>query len=177
MNRDELKTSLARLAVLHSLVTSLGDSGKIKIQKLMYFMQEAMGLSLGYRFRMHHYGPYAEQIESDIATLRMLGFLSVSADAGGYGYHVRPAHPTGGGGLPKLGSSETQTIGKVVERFGRSDVATLELMATVHFAAKLASLTESDRGAVIGAASRYKPKFDRKEVEQAYDRLTALRFL
>ena len=49
-----------RVAAIKLIVDRLKDTGKTKLQKILYFTQEEIGAPLGYRFRMHHYGPFSE---------------------------------------------------------------------------------------------------------------------
>ena len=69
MNTQELQ-----LAILHKVISELDDVGKTKLQKLGYFLQEAYGVSTKFPFRMHHYGPYSEALETDIPRLTLCGY-------------------------------------------------------------------------------------------------------
>ena len=42
--------------------------GRTAVQKLLYFLQVLM-CPMGYRFGIHHYGPFCDEISSDIDTL------------------------------------------------------------------------------------------------------------
>ena len=73
------------------IIRQLGDAGKIKIQKLTYFLQESLGIGAGYLFRMYHYGPYSEDLDTDMTRLKLEGYVNITPDADGYGFHVMPA--------------------------------------------------------------------------------------
>ena len=77
-----------KLAILYDVIKALEDVGKTRIQKTVYFLQEAFGVPLSYSFRMHHYGPYSEEVETDISRLKMTGYVFVKPDLQGYGFHV-----------------------------------------------------------------------------------------
>jgi uncharacterized protein YwgA len=59
-----MDTQDLRLAILHEVISELDDVGKTQLQKLGYFLQEAFSVPTKYSFRMHHYGPYAEALET-----------------------------------------------------------------------------------------------------------------
>ena len=82
-NKNENTSQSIRLALVYEAVNRLKDTGKIKLQKLMYFLQESFNAPTNYSFRMHHYGPYSEELETDLSRLRSSGYLSVEPDLGG----------------------------------------------------------------------------------------------
>ena len=165
---------LHRLGVLHQLVRELGDSGKIKIQKLTYFLQEAFTVQLGYSFRMHHYGPYSEQIEGDLATLRSMGYVRITPDAAGYGFHVI-ATPEGDLPWPVVSTGYQDAVRRVVNLFGSHDSTTLELYATIHFVRSI--LGDVPSREVLKAVSHLKPGFSDHRISQGYDELAKERLL
>jgi uncharacterized protein YwgA len=36
--------------------------GHTLMQKLVYLLQSAVGIEVGYGYRLHHYGPYSEEL-------------------------------------------------------------------------------------------------------------------
>lgn len=86
----------ARLAAISYVVSAKQDVGKTKLQKLLYFAQEVVGVPLGYAFRLHHFGPYSFDLDDDLVRMKLAGNVSIEPDGQGYGYHVRPAQATGG---------------------------------------------------------------------------------
>ena len=159
---------LKRLAVIQLIVNELADTGKIKIQKILYFIQEALGAPLEYRFRMHHYGPFSEDIESDISVMRAVGYIDVEADANGYGYHITPASEEQ---LP-WDSELAKYRGEMVDAIDGLkvlDASDLELFATVHFVQHL--LEKASKEDVLDSVSQLKPKFTKQTIQSAYDQL------
>ena len=157
-----------RQAAIKHIVDILSDTGKTKLQKLLYFSQEAIGAPLEYRFRMHHYGPFAEDIENDISFMKAIGHLNVQLDSSGFGYHIKPASSEQipwDEELDKYKGRLTDAIGKL----GMLDVPELELWATVHFVQEL--LKEPTKGKVIENVSRLKPRFSLQTIGAAYDQL------
>ena len=157
-----------RLAVIQSVVDRSRDIGKTKVQKVVYFLQEGLGIQLLYRFRMHHFGPFSEDIENNISVLKGFGYIEVNPDPRGYGYHITP---TSREQLPwdeELNECKDDMV-KAVDILNGLDTSTLELLATVHFVRHL--LDEPSIEEVIGSVSRLKPKFPTQTIRSAYDQL------
>lgn len=157
-----------RVAAIKLIVEQLEDTGKTKLQKLLYFTQEAIGAPLEYRFRMHHYGPFAEDIENDISFMKAIGHLDVQPDASGFGYHIRPASSDPlpwDEELEKFKCKMTEAINKL----GMLDISDLELSATIHFVQHL--LKEPTRESVIENVLRLKPRFSVYRIGAAYNEL------
>jgi len=66
--------------VVLTVVSHEGGSftGNTLLQKKIFFLNE--GLSMGISFKPHYYGPYSEEVASEINTLVGLNFLSKSAE-------------------------------------------------------------------------------------------------
>jgi hypothetical protein len=105
--------------------------------KLMYFLQEMKDVSLGYDFRLFHYGPYDEDVLDDLARARSGKLLDeeIIIYPSGFGYSIKPG--------PSFPDSETGfdeevdfAIGQVIDEFGNLSAGELELRSTIHFVAK-----------------------------------------
>lgn len=160
----------SRAAIIHALVTHLGDVGKIKIQKLVYFLQEAYGIPLGCRFHMHHFGPYSEDIETDISNLKLMGYVSVQPDPDGYGFHVTPFEP-GEKAWGQIVESVQEKMGDLIEKLGSMEAWKLELVATTHYVKTSMGLPKQE---VISVVTGLKPKFDASLVDRTFDELTSM---
>jgi uncharacterized protein YwgA len=153
-----------RAAVIYRLVSQLGNPGRTKLQKLIYFLEESIGLPLEYRFKMHHYGPYAEELERDVARLSEFGFLKVFPDIQGYGFHIVAA----GDPSPDwrdLATRFDSHIDRVLGLLGELDASSLELRATIHFVQKLSGAR--DRGTLARLVEQLKPKFGHRYIRGA----------
>ena len=159
---------IRRLAAIQCIAEQSRDIGKTKVQKIIYFLQEGLGVPLQYSFRMHHYGPFSQDIDSGISTLQSAGYIEVSHDIQGYGYHITPVS---GRQLPwdseldNYREEMTEAISSL-SVLGASD---LELLATVHFVHNL--LKEPSKEKVLDNVARLKPKFSRDTIQAAYDQL------
>lgn len=154
---DQLK----RLAILYEVVEDLGDVGKTQLQKTLYFLQEAYGVPSRYAFRMHHYGPYSEDLDTDMTRLKMTGYLSIKPDVQGYGFHVeisdKPEENWSAQILPYR-----QQIDAALELVRDRSPSQLELMATLHFVDRLlGNPVEQD---LIETVHGLKPKFSREYI-------------
>jgi hypothetical protein len=137
MTSDPLTTN--RIAVLVALATAVPGKtmGRTAAMKLAYFLQELYGVRLGYDFRLHTYGPYDEEVLSDLATATMLQALSekMVTYSKGYGYEIRPgprAEPARAAAADWL-SANRSTLDQVVREFGAWSASDLELGSTVLF--------------------------------------------
>ena len=159
---EELNNSQQiRLAILYRIVQELGDSGKIRIQKTLYFLQEAFGVPSKYGFRMHHYGPYSEELETDLTRLKTTGYLSVRPDAQGYGFHVGVSAPQEDNWGPLVSRYDWE-IKKVLSLVQTRASSELELMATLRFVDSLSSgLTDEE---LIDSVKSLKPKFTKEYI-------------
>jgi uncharacterized protein YwgA len=168
-----MASQLSRFGTIMTLVELLRHTGKIRLQKLLYFLQEGWGVQLGYDFVMYHYGPYCAQVDADLSVLVAAGVVKISVDLGGYGYHVVP------GELRPASLVEAaqglEEIRSVLEAFPQSDAASLELAATVHFVHSL--MPGAQRHSVVEQVRALKPKFSVAAVEAQYDRLASLRLI
>ena len=156
-----------RFLVLLELIDKLGDGRKTQIQKLVYFLQEEFPFSSSYRFRMHHYGPYSSELDDDLLSLKVEGYLSIAPDPGGYGFHVSKKEdaPVEWG---RPGTQERRAIDQVIERFGRHEVSALELQATIHYVCKSKG---SSPAAVLPLVKQLKPKFVDSYIESTFDQM------
>ena len=169
MNTQELQ-----LAILHKVISELGDVGKTKLQKLGYFLQEAYGVSTKFPFKMHHYGPYSEALETDIARLRLAGYVKVESDQLGYGFHItkidNPPEE-----WEQLIEPHRNSVERAITEFGRHSTPELELAATIHFVKNLSPGIPSQE--VVGKARALKPKFDEGYVVKVYEDLEQMGLL
>lgn len=163
-----------RLAIVYGLVEKLGDTGKIRLQKLLYFLQEAFEVPTGFSFRMHHYGPYSEELDTDMTRLKMNGYLNIVSDPQGYGFHVNVADNPDGS-WRKIIDTNMPKIEKALALFGDKTTSQLELMATIHFVDRLHG--HPPTGELVRAVNGLKPKFTPEHIEASCGELTKSGFL
>ena len=133
---DERLNFVQRMAILTELVRQLGETGRIKLMKLVYLLQTLRHLPLGYQFQLYLYGPYDAQVLSDVGVAESWNALQEEYQAYGenaYGYKIRVAS-----NAQSLLEKESETLQKyreaidwVVREFGNKSAAILELIATI----------------------------------------------
>lgn len=102
--------------------------GRTRLQKTMRLLQR-LGLPSDYVFRMHHYGPYSDGIQSDINLLERMKFVSEEErlTQDGRLYSVFTARPDA-----KI--EAVARFGLAIDRMAREDDAVvLELAATYDY--------------------------------------------
>ena len=169
-----MSTQELRLAILHEVISRLGYVRKIQLQKLVYFLQEAMAIPTNYPYRIHHYGPYAEAVETDTTRLRFLGYVEVTADSQGYGFHITPTDD------PREEWSEMlrnyrEPIDHIIDIFGHHRMSELELAATIHYMKKLRPNLPTDE--LLSLVQGLKPRFSEQYIHDAHSQLERLGLL
>lgn len=167
-------TNEQRYLLTIALIKRLGYAGKIQLQKLIYFLQEQLGLELGYVFRMHHYGPYSEDLDDDLSILKAGGYISITPDDQGYGFHIKAEEQPEKewGSLPK---EMLERVAQIVTLFQEYDSSALELRATIHFVQK--RLIAKPKEDVVSLVRELKPRFTDSQIGAAYDELLSEEFL
>ena len=161
-----------RLDTVHRLISQTPRMGKTKLQKLAYFLQESERVPLGYRFKMHHYGPYSEALETDLARLRLAGHVNVSPDSSGYGFQITTNSSVPDEEWRGSVSPFSTEVTQILEVLGQWPIAKLELAATIHFVERLSR--DATPKEVIEKTMALKPKFDAGYVFSVYDELVRL---
>ncbi|RKY88423.1 hypothetical protein DRQ09_02885 [candidate division KSB1 bacterium] len=161
---------LKRLDAILKLIKKIGDSvGKTFIQKGIYILQEGLKEDLGYSFKLYIYGPYSNDLASDIDTLQDIGFIKVDYDPGGYGYLI---------GITQKGrkflndksienSVPMEKIDKIISLLEGGGVKKMELLGTLLYFSKLSNKDKEIKELV----NYVKPHFSEKDIESGLDLL------
>ena len=157
-----------QLAILHDVTSRLKDTGKIPLQKLAYFLQEALGIPTKYRFRMHHYGPYAEALETNLSRLNFTGYIDIQPGSQGHGVHITSIDDPEEEWI-KLLHPYRELIDRGIETFGSWSTPKLELAATIHFVNKLQPDTPAE--GILARVKSLKPKLSESYIAQVHDEL------
>ena len=166
MNTQEL-----RLAILHRIIDKSEDVGKVQLQKLCYFLQEALDVPMGYSFRMYHYGPYADSLETDMSRLKLTGYIDIERDSQGYGFHITKSDDP----MQEWNDQIEPYKGKiddVIENLGSRPAYELELAATIHFVKNLLPASSTDE--VVSKVEALKPKFSDDRIRDLQSELRDL---
>ena len=74
-----------RETVIQETVSATKVTETVRLQKAVYFMQEAWGVPTGYPIKTRHYGPTPDRLEKDMARLESTGRLKVGPNPYGPG--------------------------------------------------------------------------------------------
>lgn len=157
-----------RFAVIRHIVDKLKDVGKIRIQKLVYFLQWIFNVPLGYDYKMHYYGPYSDELNDDLIFMQLNKHVEVDVDPTGYGYHVMP-------GSEKVATMDevmkkySHLMEKCLEAFKDFSPNKLEILSTLHFVKHIAGVADKDK--VIEKTAMLKPLFPKSLIEETYNEL------
>ena len=117
-----------------------------------------------YAFRMHHYGPYSEDLDTDLTRLKLTGYVAIDPDPEGYGFHVTPLDQPERS-WPKLAGRHERQTEEMLKLLGDKPAYELELAATIHFVSHILEGSVSDR---LAAVRRLKPGFDPEQIMSLY---------
>ena len=152
--------------------------GKTFIQKGLYLIQEGLGEKIGYKFRLHFYGPYSSELSSDLSVLESWKMIRVEYNPSGYGYNVSITEE-GRGFLNSLEEKGVETdigeknISKVLDLIGGKVVREMELLGTTLYFAKVAD----DETEIPDLVKMVKPKFNTREIKAAIKKIKEKGFL
>jgi hypothetical protein len=106
---------------------------RVRLQKAVYLMDQ-LGLSSGFNYEYHHYGPYSRDLDNATSDARALGVVREEirhriGDGASYSLFT----------LPEPGSSKEEALGtlgrnraaELAQKFADTHVTVLELAATV----------------------------------------------
>ena len=161
-----------RLAVIERIVSTCSDTGKTKVQKIAYFLQESVGVPLKFPFRMHYFGPYSDRLDSVLSLAKALGAVDISPDPEGFGYHVTPGTVNGSTWSQAYDIAKDpkiEEIDKAVRDLGVLETYKLELYATIHFISGIDK--KQSKQDVLETVSGLKPKFNKDVLDNAYQTL------
>ena len=152
-----------RSAVITRIVNGLlegGWIGKTHVQKAVFFAQEAAGLDLGFRYVIHHYGPYSFELNAFMESLQYQGLLQIERASDGYGYEVKPGSDTSNQTLAPSVEKKVSEVTRVLAGQGTSD---MELLATAFYVLHRYGGSAEDEPN-INRVKELKPRFQREKV-------------
>lgn len=166
-----------RIAFIRRIVDRCEDIGKTKIQKISYFLQESVNVELGYRFRMHYYGPYSDDLDGALSFAESLGFIDIEPDPDGFGYHVTACEEESP--WPREYDiemrPEVDQIDRAIDVLGKLETHELELYATIHLIGGPESTRSREQ--TIETVKRLKPRFTPLQIDGAYQALRNARLI
>jgi len=157
-----------KLRLLASVVQMLDEAGswtgRMHIQKFLYFAQDLLGLESGYEFVLYQRGPYSFDLDADIRSLRSIGAVDIT-----------PMPPYG----PSYGATRLgKVLGKrapvteqmvanlraLASELGPKQARDLELLATTLYVLNQGSQSKK---AIVRRVISLKPQFSEDDAEKA----------
>jgi len=157
-----------RLGLLSSIVQMLEQAGswtgRMHIQKSLYFAQQLLGLPSIYEFVLYQRGPYSFDLDADIRSLRSIGAVEISP-APPYG----PSYSTTPLGrdtirLSPVQAEMTEKLTRLANVLGPRHARELELLATTLYVMNEGLDSDED---IIARVAELKPRFEKDEAEKA----------
>lgn len=154
-------------AILKLLTTIKKQVGKTFIQKGIYILQEGLQENLGYKFKIYIYGPYSEDLASDIDSLEYMKLIRVNYDPDGYGYIIETT-PKAKKFLGRIGNSiSIDKINRIIDLLEGESVKKMELLGTLLYFSKLTTKEEEIRM----LATKVKPHFSQEQITEGINLL------
>ncbi len=164
----------ALVTLIRALESRTHQLGKTQLQKLVYFLQE-LGVQLGYKYEIYHYGPYCFELSNDLSSLDSLNILDVESDPNGFGFNIRLSrYANGYDPDPML----KEAVKRIVDKLGSNSAGQLEVKATIHFVQRvLARRGSANEDTVVGKVRTLKPHFAEVFVRKCYEELQQERLI
>lgn len=128
---------LRNAALLTRLIEGLsgkGDwCGETHVQKTAFFVQELMGVPLGFQFILYKHGPYSFGLRDELTALRAYGLLELEPRPSGAQLVPTKQCEYIQGLYSKTMAKYERSIAFVVEKLGAKRVVELERLGTAFF--------------------------------------------
>lgn len=133
-----MESTVERLASLIYTIREgeglLKSVGHTLLQKMFYLLQYGKGVNLGYKYKLYYYGPYCQEVWSDLHLLDSEGIINIEAYPSGFGYNIKTLNSEKVTELMKYVNEDVkQKVAKLLDILGGEPVKTLETLATTHY--------------------------------------------
>jgi uncharacterized protein YwgA len=149
--------------------------GRKRLQKMLYFVQEAEGEPLGFDYRMHFYGPYSSVLDGRLQALCHAGLIKSRPVGGVFSFEL------GQGADSHVPPSDDvdRKIQRVIGHFENQSPNRLELLGTTHYLARdLGASGQHEVDTVVARVAAWKgEKYSRKQIVAAVRELRDLGYL
>lgn len=168
-------TEQIRHSVLAACVQRSNKPGRTALMKYAYLLQTLRGVPLGYRFRLYNYGPYDEDVLTDVRMATNAGLLksTLVTYKNGYGYEfeVGDQFAENEGEVNAAVAEFDDSIEWLMGEFGSESAARLELISTIFFA--LCDKTRRrDKNELVSIVHEIKPHFSPETIDSTIDELS-----
>ena len=130
---DRLRNAALLTRLIEGLCSKGNWCGETHVQKTAFFVQELMGVPLGFQFILYKHGPFSFDLRDELTALRADGLLELEPRT--YGAQLVPTKQCGyiQGIYPKTTAKYQESIEFIVERLGGKGVIELERLATAFY--------------------------------------------
>lgn len=176
----KIATAADRRAIVATIAQRLGDTGRLgkkAIQKYAYLLQELAGVPLAYHFRFYTYGPFSEEVASDLDIADVMGGIAISYDAEANAYSIKAADRAAQ--MVEEGQAFLKTnqanLDWLLSTFGHRTAKGLELTATILFLVREdETMNLLDENPLRDRVRELKPKYENTEITRAIHELKKL---
>ena len=133
---DRLRNAALLTRLIEGLCSKGDWCGETHVQKTAFFVQELLGVPLGFQFILYKHSPFSFDLRDELTALRADGLLELEPRT--YGAQLVPTKQCGyiQGIYPKTMEKYERSIGFIVEKFGGKGVVELERLATAFYVGK-----------------------------------------
>jgi hypothetical protein len=160
----------AVVAALDSRLAAEGSwCGETHLQKSVFFLQEMLGVPTGFQFILYKYGPFSDELRTELGAMRSDGFLKLVPQPAPYGpklHTTTAAERQLVARWPRTLEHYGAELDFVAKKLGRMGVGALERMATALWVSR--ELGSADETARAERINELKPHVS---VEQAREAL------
>ncbi len=164
--------------IVRYIISEFHTVGKTKLQKTVYFAQEALGIPMDFEFTMHYYGPFSRELEMLTTEMNYLDSLDITyfSSGGRYGSEIKIREETDKIEIHRKYRDKIHGLLDVIRGY---DASEMELCATIHF---INSILEergisNTRERVAKETQLLKPKFQMDQIYKYLDRLVDSKLL
>lgn len=140
--------------------------GKTFIQKGIYILQNGLDEDLNYTFKLHFYGPFSQELATDIDIMHNLGLITMKYDPEGFGYKISITNK-GKNFLEKNTHYKINRnkLKEIISLIGDKTSKEIELVGTVLYFAQQTNNNEE----IIKLVKTVKPHFTDYEIKTAIE--------
>ena len=154
--------------------------GKTALMKVIFMLQEVMGVKTEYDFSIYTYGPYDTNVMEDIDELCARGLITCSM----YPYQTYIGYSlditdTGKHSLHSLSDKEDKALENIVHFAKNKNAKELELYSTIIYVDKLFKKNSwpADNTTIINKVKEIKPHFSEDMISTAFSCLQEKRYI
>ena len=141
---DRLRNAALLTRLIEGLCSKGDWCGETHVQKTAFFVQELLGVPLGFQFILYKHGPFSFDLRDELTALRADGLLELEPRT--YGAQLVPTKQCGyiQGIYPKTMAKYQRSIEFIVEKLGGKGVVELERLATAFYVSNRLEEGKSD---------------------------------